>query len=228
MNSITIGILGGMGPRSTSPFLEMLLDECQKQYGAKYDIDYPQIVIYSLPTPFYLDKENNQEDLKNSIKDGLKRLNSFEVDIIGIPCNSAHLYFNYITNGIDTPVLNIIDETLNYIEPNSRVALFATELTIKSRLYQNGLEQKNCKYVVKAEWQQTVNSIIKNIKNKEPIIEINKLWNDLITEVNNAKVDTIIIGCTDLSNLPYKGLKNTLIVDSSKKLASSIISRYVN
>lgn len=32
-----------MSPRSTSPFLEMVLDQCQIQYNAKYDIDYPNI-----------------------------------------------------------------------------------------------------------------------------------------------------------------------------------------
>jgi len=29
-----IGILAGMGPRSTAPFVDMLVDECQRQYGA--------------------------------------------------------------------------------------------------------------------------------------------------------------------------------------------------
>jgi len=43
MTHSSIGILAGMGPRSTAPFLELVLDQCQIQYGAKYDIDYPHI-----------------------------------------------------------------------------------------------------------------------------------------------------------------------------------------
>jgi aspartate racemase len=56
-----IGILAGMGPRSTAPFLELVYDECQMQYGAKNDIDFPEIVVFSWPTPFYVDKDINDE-----------------------------------------------------------------------------------------------------------------------------------------------------------------------
>ena len=51
-----IGILAGMGPRSTAPFVDMVVDECQRQYGARYDIDFPPMQIYALPTPFYIDR----------------------------------------------------------------------------------------------------------------------------------------------------------------------------
>lgn len=47
MNENIIGILAGMGPRSTSQFIDLIIDECQTQYGAKYDEDFPKIMIYS-------------------------------------------------------------------------------------------------------------------------------------------------------------------------------------
>lgn len=37
MNDCMIGILAGMGPRSTAPFIDLVVNECQLQYGAKYD-----------------------------------------------------------------------------------------------------------------------------------------------------------------------------------------------
>lgn len=228
MKSTTIGVLAGMGPRSTSPFLELLLDECQKQYGAKYDIDYPHILIYSLPTPFYIGRNNNHEKLRESIKDGLKRLDSLGVDIIGIPCNSAHQYFEYITKGIDTPVLNIIEETLKGIEPQSKIAVFATELTMESGLYQKGIEQKKCRCIVKPEWQGIINSIILGVKNNNLSEDTVKLWSMLIKEVINHGVDTIIIACTDLSDLPCPINNQVLVLDSAKALASSIIKRYIS
>ena len=33
-----MGILAGMGPHSTAPFLELVIAECQRQYGAADDI----------------------------------------------------------------------------------------------------------------------------------------------------------------------------------------------
>lgn len=48
-----IGILAGMGPRSTAPFVDLVIDECQSQYGATFDIDFPRMLILSQPTPFF-------------------------------------------------------------------------------------------------------------------------------------------------------------------------------
>ena len=50
-----IGILGGMGPESTAIFYQAIIKQCQKQYGAKYDEDYPEIFIYNLPIPNIVD-----------------------------------------------------------------------------------------------------------------------------------------------------------------------------
>ena len=62
-----IGILAGMGPRSTAPFVDMLVDECQRQYGARYDIDFPPMLIYALPTPFYVDRPIDHAALEAAI-----------------------------------------------------------------------------------------------------------------------------------------------------------------
>ena len=61
MNGNLIGILAGMGPRSTAPFLDLVIDECQLQYGAKYDEEFPHMMVYSLPTPFYIDRPINHD-----------------------------------------------------------------------------------------------------------------------------------------------------------------------
>jgi len=39
--TVSIGVLAGMGPRSTAPFIDMLVTDCQVGDGAKYDLDFP-------------------------------------------------------------------------------------------------------------------------------------------------------------------------------------------
>lgn len=226
MKNKTIGILAGMGPRSTSPFLELLLDECQLQYGAKYDIDYPHIMIYSLPTPFYIDREVDEDALMLSIKEGIKRLEKCDVDIIGIPCNSAHKYFEEIVNEIDVPTLNIIDETVESIKSGSRVSIFATEMTRTSGLYQEGLSKCGCDYVFDESWQENINQIILRIKNQEDITETKRMWNNLIQKVAIENVDAIIIACTDL-NVVTTDDSEIVFIDSAKALAKGIIEKYL-
>jgi len=223
-----IGILAGMGPRSTSPFLEMVLNQCQKQYNAKYDIDYPHILIYSLPTPFYIDRVINHDEMKKTIKNGLKDLEKSGVDYIAMPCNSAHIYFDEIKESIKIPLMNIVDETIKKIkDKNKKITIFSTEVTMKSEIYQKGIQKSQNDFYFKKEWQKTVNKIIQMVKNNENKENIEKEWRKLIKEVKENKVEYIIIACTDLSMLK-NDFKMIKIIDSSKSLAESVIKKYLH
>jgi len=107
-----IGILAGMGPRSTAPFVDMLVDECQRQYGVRYDIDFPPMLIYALPTPFYVDRPIDHAALEAAIVAGLRKLADSGVAFVAMPCNSAHIYFEQQAAGIHVPLLNMIDLAL--------------------------------------------------------------------------------------------------------------------
>ena len=74
MQAKTIGILAGMGPRSTAPFVDLVVDECQRQYGAVDDEEFPPMMIYALPAPFYLDRALDHAALRAAITAGLRRL----------------------------------------------------------------------------------------------------------------------------------------------------------
>jgi len=92
MKHVTIGILGGMGAKATAPFVDLVVDQCQALYGASYDNDYPHMMIYSLPTPMYLDRPLDHELVSATVLAGLRRLESTGVDFIAMPCNTAHQY----------------------------------------------------------------------------------------------------------------------------------------
>ncbi len=222
----TIGILAGMGPRSTSPFLELVLNQCQQQYGARNDIDFPHILIYSLPTPFYIDREIDESALRKSIEEGIKRFESCGVDFIAIPCNSAHKYFDSLVKAVNVPVLNIIEETLKNIKKNSTVTIFATETTTSSRLYQTGIRDCGCKYHFDPSWQQRVNEIIKMIKSNSNIENIREQWDSLIEQVIGSGIDTVIIACTDL-NVVLSESERVKIVDSAESLAAAVVKKYL-
>ncbi len=69
-----IGILAGMGPKSTGPFIDTVVAECQTIYGAKHDMDFPHMMIYSCPTPFYMDRPIDHEAMKKAIIEGAQKL----------------------------------------------------------------------------------------------------------------------------------------------------------
>ncbi|WP_214483163.1 amino acid racemase [Bacillus sp. SM2101] len=224
-----IGILGGMGPKSTAPFIDNVVDQCQKIYGATNDVDFPHMMIYSCPTPFYIDRPINHEEMANAIINGAKKLETTGVDFIAMPCNTAHLYFNKLKESISVPILNMVDETINEIPNNTRkVALLATDPTIQSGLYQQTFSQNDVEYVHKNSWQTCVNQIISAVKSGE-MIDGARLWSKLCCEMNEA-VDTAILACTDLNIVSHHIPDNTniTIVDSSDCLARAVVNKYLS
>ncbi|PET95658.1 amino-acid racemase [Bacillus cereus] len=217
-----IGILAGMGPKSTGPFVDTVVAGCQTIYGAKHDMDFPHMMIYSCPTPFYMDRSIDHAAMKKAIIEGAQKLESTGVDFIAMPCNTAHLYFEELQRSITIPILNIVDETLQAIpETAKRVALLATEATVQAGIYQDEIIKRNIEYIHNEQWQEMINQIITCIKGGE-IEEARKLWSVLVLQLKD-EVDTAIIACTDLNVVVSEDF-----VDSSQCLAKAVVRMYVS
>ncbi|AAU15770.1 amino acid racemase [Bacillus cereus] len=216
-----IGILAGMGPKSTGPFVDTVVAECQTIYGAKHDMDFPHMMIYSCPTPFYMDRPIDHEAMKKAIIEGAQKLESTGASFIAMPCNTAHLYFEELQRSLSIPILNIVDETLKAIpETAKKVALLATEATVQSGIYQDGIAKRNIEYIHYEQWQESINQIITYIKSGE-VEEARELWSALVLQLKD-EVDTVIIACTDLNVVA-----NEDFVDSSQCLAKAVVRMYV-
>lgn len=229
MNKKTlIGILGGMGPRSTSPFLELILDECQRQYGAVYDEDYPPIMIYSLPTPFYVDKPIDHSLMEGTIIKGLRKLESTGVAFIAMPCNSAHIYFNMLKKSVNLPLLNIVEETVKHLpEKQTKITLFSTVSTFQSMIYQQKINSLGHDFIFKKEWQEIINQTIKGVKDNKPLKEITAKWLELIIKVKKEGITHAVIACTDLNVVINHSRSPLNMIDSSRCLAEAVVKRYM-
>ncbi|MFB7119841.1 aspartate/glutamate racemase family protein [Bacillus tropicus] len=217
-----IGILAGMGPKSTGPFIDTVVAECQTIYGAKHDMDFPHMMIYSCPTPFYMDRPIDHEAMKKAIIEGAQKLESTGASFIAMPCNTAHLYFEELQDSLSIPILNIVDETLQAIpETAKRVALLATEATVQARIYQDGIVKRNIEYIHHEKWQDMINQIITYIKSGK-VEEARELWNALVLQLRE-EVDTAIIACTDLNVVASEDF-----VDSSQCLAKAVVRMYLS
>ncbi|PEA55721.1 amino-acid racemase [Bacillus pseudomycoides] len=221
-----IGILAGMGPKSTGPFVDNVIKQCQEIYGAKDDMDFPHMMIYSCPTPFYIDKAINHEDMERAIINGAQKLESTGVDFIALPCNTAHLYFDQLQASLSIPVLNMVDETLKEIPTHiKKVSLLATDATVQSSIYQEGFLKRDIDYIQKESWQTAINQIIYKIKRGQ-INEASQSWNKLCSELAET-VDAVVIACTDLNVISETEQNQLHIVDSSTCLAKAIVNKYL-
>jgi aspartate racemase len=229
INSKIIGVLAGMGPRSTAPFVDMLLDECQRQYGAQYDIDFPPMMIYSLPTPFYIDRPVDHVALETAVAGGLRKLEHAGVAFVAMPCNSAHIYFGRLAAAIGVPLLNMVDEALRALPLTSKtIALLATRPTVESRLYQAAIERAGRVVIAGEAWQQRVDQLILAIKSSGDRVALDAQWRQLVADLASAGADTLLLACTDLNVVGTSANTRIALLDATQCLAQAAVRTWRN
>ena len=222
-----IGVLAGMGPKSTGPFIDQIVAAFQRLTGAKNDIDFPPMMIYSLPTPFYIDRPIDHDLMGKTICAGLQKLEDCGASFIAMPCNTAHLYFSQLQQCIGIPLLNIVTATLDRLPKSiGKIAILGTRPTIKSGIYQKGLEHALLDLVMESSWQQKIDDLILSLKSAAPIKKSVHLWEELANDFQKAGVDTIILACTDLNVILQSVSSPFQVVDSSLCLAEEIVKKW--
>ncbi len=230
-SAITIGILAGMGPRATAPFVDLVIDKCQEIYSAKYDLDFPHMLIYSLPTPFYVDCDIDHKAARKTIGEGLKKLEDCGVSFIAMPCNSAHAYYGDLAAQINIPLLNMISETAKALQTKTsktpqRIVILAAEMTLESGLYQRALVEVGAEIIDNRPWQNQVNQLILAIKNFASRVELQERWKELNNTLNKQRLDTILVACTDLNAIDLNIGSAAPLIDAGACLAEATVRRW--
>ena len=227
MQTKLIGILAGMGPRSTAPFIDLVISECQRQYGAVNDIDFPPMMIYSLPAPFYVDRPLDHAALEAAIGAGLQQLAQTGVALIAMPCNTAHIYYPQLAHSLQTPLLNMIELTLQNVPPATRrLALMATRPTVAANLYQGAIQARGVALVSQEDWQQRVDALIKAIKTNQASDHSQAMWCELMQTYEAAAIDTVLIACTDLNAIRISNTGSMTILDATQCLAAALVAQW--
>ena len=192
-----IGILGGMGPEATVELYLRLIRIYQKDFGAVYDDDFPEIVIINLPLPYDLENPNGREEMKEILIKGVKKLEKAEVDFIAIPCNTVTFFIEEMQKEVSIPILNILEETAKEVKSSnlSKVGLLGTELTIEQEIYNKVLQDVELVTLSRDQQKKTTRAII-NILAGE-CIDFD-LISFQIEELKRQGIDKVILGCTEL------------------------------
>jgi len=223
-----IGILAGMGPRSTAPFVDLVVDECQRQYGAVDDEEFPPMMIYALPAPFYLDRAIDHAALRAAIVAGLRRLASTGVALVAMPCNTAHIYYGELAAAIDVPLLNMIDLALHELPATAkRVALLASRPTAAARMYQDALERAGREVYLNDGLQARVDRLIQAIKTAPDRQAAIDLWSELLASLIADGVDTALLACTDLNAVSAAVDAPLALVDATACLAAATVREWL-
>ena len=200
MKKQTLGIIGGVGPLATMFIGEMIV----RRTKAKADQEHVHTIIdndTNIPdrTAYILDK--TKENPVPVIIEDAKKLASVGADIIAIPCNTAHTFYDELAKGSPVPVLHMIRETAKRAHDlgAKRVGILATTGTLTSRMYQNALQEFGITPVVPdASMKEKVMSIIYDyVKAGKDVTKED--WQPIEDAMLALHCDRIILGCTELS-----------------------------
>lgn len=227
----TVGIIGGLGPETTSEFYLDIVFSCQR----KDKTARPGIIISSVPLPYQVEedlilKNEGSERYIPFLTQEAKRLEKAGADFIVMPCNSLHVFIEDIRKSVSIPVLSIVEETTKFLQRNNfkKVGIVSTSATIKNKLYENSFAQNNIGYETPDDFQQAkmgkyiLNLVTgqQNNKDREGLIQI-------IGEFEKRKVDCVVLACTDLQLLIPQH-QNLKVFDTMKILADATVENILN
>lgn len=201
----TVGIIGGLGPETTSEFyLELIFNSFDKNR-----VNRPPILLWNVPLPYQIEedlitKSTGEERYIPFLVNAAKRLETGGADFIVMPCNSLHLFINDIRKAVKIPVLSILEETSKFLKDKniSEVGILATTTTIKNKLYEKHLNDSGITQVVPDDFQQAkIGKVINNLVLSRHNNNDRKELLDIIDGFSTKNISNVILACTDLQLL---------------------------
>ena len=215
-----LGVLGGLGPMSTVYFCELLTAHTK----AACDADHIDMIVSSRAstpdrTAFILGKSKN--DPLPVMREETERLCRAGAELIVIPCNTAHYFYEGLQKACPVPIINIIEETVLHLKDQGIVTfgLLATEGTVCSGAYHRVCEAHGMHCIVPSEDEQSMISkmIYEQIKQNKSIDS--RAFMQVADALRLRGCEKLVLGCTELSLLKKGDLDDTIFVDSLEVLA---------
>lgn len=201
-NVRTLGVLGGLGPMATVYFMEMVTRLTRADADQQH---IPMIVISDPTTPdrtaFILGK-SDADPLPRMIENA-KRLETAGAELLVMPCNTAHYFYDAICAAVGVPMLNIIRETVGYAKKRvpglTKLGILATEGTLKAGSYQQACRDAGIEGVEPGSRDRRLlmRIIYDQVKAGKPVDS--DCFMDLVDRMRAKGCQAVVLGCTELS-----------------------------
>ena len=217
----TIGILGGMGPLATCDLFSKIIQITDASCDQEHDricIDNNTEISDRTNAIIRHGKDPVPEMVKSAV-----RLQSFGADVLIMPCNTAHYFYDRILPFVDIPFLSMIDETAKVISDRGlrKVGLLATDGTLQTAVYEKAFKKRGISIMVPPPENQVhiMDLIYNGVKAGNKEIDT-KPTKKTIEDLFRKGAQTLVLGCTelpvafDLYGFDYPKTDPTLILAS--------------
>jgi aspartate racemase len=192
----TIGILGGLGPESTTAYYTYIT---RKYYETHGDYAYPEILIHSFNFKEIIEAGYK---LSGRIKRAIEGLHNAGADFVVAACNSVHIVYEEVAGDIPIPWLSIMDAAGERIQEAGihTVALCGTVFTMENDFYPKALARYGIQTIVPDPAdRQTINGIIYNeLVRAEVREESRRTVLHIIDKLVKRGAEGVVLGCTEM------------------------------
>jgi aspartate racemase len=193
-----LGILGGMGPAASAEYITRLIQQTQ----ANCDQEHIPFVLWNEPrTPDRSTSLRNGDDKPLPyLLQGIQVLKTAGCDLIVIPCNTAHFWYDELIK-FQVPIVHIVDSvaySLCDADVNSgTIGIIGTQATIELGLYQNHLIDWNCIVPSREEMDNIVQPAIDLIKAGD-MVKSHTMLMSVVDSLISRGARAVVLGCTEI------------------------------
>nr|WP_283774589.1 amino acid racemase [Brachybacterium equifaecis] len=223
-----VGVLGGLGPAATAVFLDVLV----RATLAGSDQEHLDLLVSqhsSTPDRTRGILDHGAPDPGPVIARDAVMLERAGVDLLVLPCNTAHHYARQVEAATSVPFVSIVEATVREAARRTGdrpVAIFATEGNIRARVYQDALEAAGLQALVPDEaLQGDVNRIIYDMVKAGRPVDL-RLFDESVDIAIARGAGTVVLGCTELSVVydQHGYRSDPRMVDSLTELARATVT----
>ncbi|PIY71987.1 hypothetical protein COY87_03305 [Candidatus Roizmanbacteria bacterium CG_4_10_14_0_8_um_filter_33_9] len=197
----TIGIIGGMGPEGTADLYMKIIRYYQQKFNAKYDKDFPEFFISSIPIPDVVESLENEKITLTMLTETAIKLQNAQCDFIVIACNTVQYLLNDIKKSITVPIIDIAKVIALYLNKKryKKVSILATSATLEKKVYDNEIDNVGIEVIKPNNKDQKIVTkvIMTQLAGKTTKEETNMLI-QVINNLKNQGAEAVLIACTDL------------------------------
>lgn len=225
-----LGVLGGMGPLAGAAFALRIV----QLTPADRDQDHIPVLLWN--DPQVPDRSSAKlglgPDPFEAMRRGMLGLEAAGVDLIAIPCNTAHFWFDRLSASTPIRVLHIVEAVIDDLHRmglhRGKVGVLGTPATLAMGLYQTQLEVSGFDCIVPTQEEvhrYCVSSIaaVKSNRLEDAYAPAAKMI-DLLAQ---RGADAVVLGCTELPLAVPNDRRSSfqvLLTDSIDALARQAIT----
>jgi aspartate racemase len=214
-----------MGPAASAEFVTRLV----AQTPATCDQEHIPFVLWNNPqVPDRSTSLRSGDDRPLPfLIEGIQILKAARCDLIVIPCNTAHFWYDEMAK-LRVPIVHIVDsvaDALRDVEAVGTIGVMGTQATVELGLYQYKLNKAGWSCIVpsKEEMDTLVQPAIDLIKGGK-LLESQLLLMKVIHSLIDRGASAVVLGCTELPLAIKISSENSVpLINSIDRLVKSVL-----